>query len=120
MSSTTSVSLSQARELYNTIVACEAKLDSLEKKSKTTAVSFADLYNVVQDTFFILKRAGLPEDAVAIITMLQRMIITLNGIRVALQLMNTAMAGTPAGLVLAGLGLTMAFISMSDVAGSYG
>lgn len=116
MSSTTSVSLSQARELYNTIVACEAKLNDLEAKAKTTGVSFAELYNVIQDVFSLSQRMGLPEDIAQMISAMQRMIVVANSLRIAILALQTT---TPIGLAVAGLGLATSLITMTDIVGSY-
>lgn len=111
MSSTTSVSLSQARELYNVIVACEAKLDALDRKAKTTTVSFAELYNVVQDVFMILRQMNLPPAVEQTIMLVQRLIIAFNSLRLALNALTIATVTSPVGWVIAGLGFTATMLS---------
>lgn len=120
MSSTPSVSLAQVRELYNLLGDIETKLDSLESKTEKATIAYADLYNMIQDVFIILKRMGLPDDVATAINVLQRMIVTLNSLRIAIMAMDTAMAGSPAGMLLAGLGIAISLVSMMDIAGSYG
>ena len=110
-----STSLSEARQLYTLLSDIEFKLDSTNVKAHQATLSYADLYNVLQDVFMILRRAGLPEDVTAGIMLLQRMIITLNAARVALIALQAATG--PLGLASAGLGVA---ISLTSFMGSIG
>ena len=116
MSSTTAVSLTQARELYNVIIACQAKLDSLDNKAKTATVSFADLYNVIQDVFLVLKEMGLPDDVARAIAVLQRMTMALHSAYIAMITLSAASGGT-VPMILAGIGV---ITSLAAVVGSAG
>jgi hypothetical protein len=112
-------SLGEARELYQIIVECEAKLDSLETKSKQTGVTFADLYLLMNRALMLLRRSGLPDDVVAAIATVQRLIAATHSLYVAMTILTTAMATTPAGMILAGLGVATSILSVTSAIGSY-
>jgi len=97
-----------------------AKLDSAKKKADDATVSYRDLYNVVQDVFAILRRAGLPEDQARALAMVQRLITTTYSLMIALNALNVAMLTTPAGLAVAGVGFAATFLSTISMVGSFG
>lgn len=119
LSAATAASLAQARILYSVLADCEKKLDALDAKAKTAKISYADLYNVMQDVFIILKEMGLPDDTVKAIMILQRLITTTHSLIIAMNALMIASGGT-APLLIAGLGVGASIVSMISMVGSYG
>lgn len=97
-----------------------AKLDTSTKKAKTAALAYRDAYNVLQDLFSILRHAGLPEETVQAIAMLQRMITTAYSLMVAINALNAAVATSPVGWAIAGLGFAATLLSTMSAVGSFG
>ena len=110
-----STSLAEARELYALLNGIEQKLGDVDAKALQAGLSYAELYNVVQDVFMVLRQAGLPEDVTAGIMLLQRMIITLNAARVAMIALQAASG--PLGLASAGIGVAMSLVSFMGSVG---
>ena len=113
------VSVSQARELYTILRDIELQLDAVESKAKTATIAYADLYNVMQDMFVIVKELGLPPDTVKAIMILQRLITTTQSAIIAMNALMIASGGT-APLLIAGLGVGASIVSMISMVGSYG
>lgn len=111
-----STTLAEARQLYQLLSEVERQLDGVDAKAKQATVSYADLYNVMQDVFVILKELGLPEDVVSAITLLQRLITTTYSLIIA---MNALMLSTGGAghLVIAGLGVSTSLISLAGSVG---
>lgn len=113
-----STSLAEARQLYSTLSDIEQQLETVESKTKQTTVSYADLYNVLQDIFIITKRMGLPEEAEELLNYIQRLIALANSLRIAFIALHAASG--PVGWLIAGLGLTTSLIYATDTFGRYG
>lgn len=109
MSLTTS--LTQAKALYALLIDIEQKLDSVDTKTKQATISYSDLYNVLQDVFIIVKELGLPDDVEHAITVVHRLIVAMNSLRIAMLALNAATMTTPAGLALAGLGFAVSLFT---------
>jgi MinD-like ATPase involved in chromosome partitioning or flagellar assembly len=120
-----STSLAEARQLYALLGDIERQLDTTKAKARDTALVYRDLYNVVQDVvvqdvFTILRHAGLPDDQVRAIAMIQRLIAVTHSLFAAINALNVAMATTPAGLAVAGLGVAATMLSIASGIGSFG
>lgn len=111
MSATTSVSLAEARELYRLLVECESKLNNLETQSLETRVSLNELYTLSTDVLRVLQNLGLGEDVEVAITRVQRLITTLNMLRITILALE---ATTPIGLLLATIGGITSLISIGE------
>jgi hypothetical protein len=96
-----SVSLAEARQLYTLLGDINRELDTTKAKARDTELVFRDLYNVMQDVFALLRHAGLPEDQARALAFIQ-------------------MSGTPAGLIMAGLGYGASLLTIFSGVGSYG
>jgi len=118
MSYFTGTSLTEARQLYEYTVTIDAKLVDIERKAKTATVSYADLYNVMQDVFFLIRRMGLPEDVERGIITLYRLIAAVNALRVASLALIAATA--PLGFVGGALGVGAAGLALIGIIGSVG
>jgi hypothetical protein len=115
-----STSLAEARQLYALLGDIERQLDTTKAKSRDTELVFRDLYNVMQDVFALLRHAGLPEDQARALAFIQRMITSFYSLYVAANTFNIAMSGTPAGLIMAGLGYGASLLTIFSGVGSYG
>lgn len=114
------ITLAQARAIYAILNDVEQKLDTVEKKMKTAKVTYADVYNAVQDIFRMLNKMGLPEDVAQGIAVIQRLITVAHSLYVAINALNAAMITTPAGALIAGIGFVAAALSTLSMVGSYG
>ena len=110
--STVSASLQQARELYTLLCEIDQKLDDVETKSKTATVTYADLYNAMQDVFLIARNLGLPDDVEHAITVIHRLIMAMNSLRIALIAIEAATVTSPVGWALVGLGFAASLFSV--------
>lgn len=113
-----STSLSEARQLYNLLSDIEQQLDTVETKTKQTTITYADLYNILQDVFIITKKMGLPEEAEELLNYIQRLIALANSLRVAFIALHVASG--PVGWLIAGLGIGTSLIHAVDTIGRYG
>ena len=82
-----------------------------EASAKKTTVSYAELYNVMQDAFLIIRELGLPDDIEHGITVIHRMIVAMNSLRVAMLALEAATVTSPIGWALIGIGFTASLIS---------
>jgi hypothetical protein len=119
--------LSDIQQIYTLLQQVDAlldqvniKLDTTTRKAQTTALAYRDLYNVVQDVFVILRHAGLPEEHAATLAFMQRMITTAYSLIIAVNALNAAMAASPAGWAIAGLGFAATLLSSISMVGSFG
>lgn len=110
-----STSLAEARQLYTLLRDIENELEVTEAKANTAKLAYADVYNVVQDVFLILRNMGLPEDAVKAISILQRLIAVSNTLLVTLTAVN--IASGPMGWAIMGLGVGSTLISLAGSVG---
>lgn len=106
-----STSLAEARQLYQILGDVESQLDSVDAKAKQTKISYADLYNVMQDVFTLVNQMGLPPDVEQGIMRIQRLIMAANSLRIALIALDAATATSPVGWALIGLAFTASFIA---------
>jgi hypothetical protein len=95
------------------------KLDDLERKTLRNKVSYADLYNIMQDVFTLTQRMGLPEDLENAIITIQRVTAALYALRVA-ALAAVAPGMGVVGAIGAALGaLISAFSAFDSVVGEF-
>ena len=118
MSDKPSASLAQARELYNLLIEIDQKLTQTETSAKKAELSYADLYNVLQDVFFIIKQMGLPPEVEQTIMLVHRLVIAMNSLRLALNALTIATITSPVGWLIAGLGASVSVLSAFGGLGS--
>lgn len=106
-----SSSLAQAQRLYTVLSDIEQKLDGLDKKAQKANISYAELYNVMQDVFIIIKEMDLPPEVQHAITVIHRLIVAMNSLRLAMLALDVATMTSPAGWALAGLGFAVSLFT---------
>ena len=93
----------------------DVKAADTEEKLQRVATQTIMLQQALMKTITILRRLGLPEEINSAIIKLQRIIAIANQLRLVIYALNAAMAGTPAGAILAGLGLIMVALDVGDI-----
>ena len=102
-------------EINNLLDAIDTKAVNTEAKVQRVAIQTALLNQALQKSLIILRRLGLPEDVNSAVMKLQRLIGIANQLRLVIYALNAAMTGTPAGAILAGLGLIMVALDVGDI-----
>jgi hypothetical protein len=127
MSSTVSGELqtiiSQLTQLEQQIDTINSKLGGTSLASSKAEllemrVTMNEVLLMTNRVFFILRRAGLPDDFTQALATMQRMIALANNLYIAITAFNAA-AG-PMGWALAGLGIASSIVYATDMVGSYG
>jgi len=115
-----STSLAEARALYAVLSDIEQRLRAVDKKAMQANISYADLYNAMQDVFILVNQLGLPPDVEQGILFIQRLIMAANSLRLALIALNVATATSPLGWALVGLAFTSSFVaSLAQVGAAF-
>jgi len=114
--------LSEARELYQLMQAIEVAQNRVENKSKnlkTMTYSMYELYYLTRRLMAAFKRLGLPEQAEQTIATLQRLIMMMHTLYVALNLIGTSTEGIV--LLKIGVGLMSALgMAVQEQSRSFG
>ncbi len=118
-------SLAEAKQVLTVLAEIEATLDRIEQKlatseqdAETATLTYADLHNVMQDVFAILRQMDLPEEVENAMRMIQRLVTVANSLRIAMIALNAASG--PTSWLLAALGVAPSLIYATDMIGSYG
>lgn len=116
------MSLAETQQIFLLLTEIDALLDKIETKTVTTekklqrvATQTVLVNQILLKTLNILRRMGLPEEINSVVMKLQRLIGIANQMRLVIYALNAAMMGTPAGAILAGLGMIMVALDVGDI-----
>lgn len=106
-----STSLATAKQLYALLKEIELQLEKVDEKADKAELSYADLYNAMQDVFSLINQMDLPPELEQAVMMIQRLIMAANSLRIALIALNAATATSPLGWALIGLAFTASMVA---------
>ena len=102
-------------EINNLLDAIDAKCVTTEVKLNRVTTQAIMTTQILTKISSIMRRLGLPEDVERALMKLQRLISIANQLRLVIHATNAAMAGTPGGALIAGLGLLMMTLDVGDI-----
>jgi hypothetical protein len=107
-------SVAEARELYNLLSECMTLIDKVEKKAQKTTVTVRQFTTAAYGLLAIVKRLGLPEELELQVELIMRVIARIHMLHAAITMLSVT---TPAGAVLAGIGIVGSMLAMMDMDG---
>lgn len=113
--SSTGDSLATARQLYNLLTQADMKTqDMVDQRDEVTQLrlNMMDLYTLLTQSLGLLQRMGLGEDMTKIISTLQRTIMLLNQMRVAIHALE--LSSGPVGWALFGVSMASAALTLNS------
>jgi len=93
----------------------DTKTDTVQPKLERVAAETALVNQALRRSLRLFQRMGLPENVEFAITVIQRLIMIANQLRLTIVALNAMMAGTPGGAILFGVSVAMIALDVGDM-----
>jgi hypothetical protein len=93
----------------------DTKADAVKPRLESVTAEAALVNQALQKSLTLFQRMGLPENVEFAITVIQRLIMIANQLRLTIVALNAMMAGTPGGALLFGISAAMVAMDVGDL-----